>query len=98
MDNISNNLVILHPETGPDRRFLLLRRVSPSSLIENYTNGWLTPGSSDFTAGIHPSDSGHLKVAARLQPIIAPYLTGGAPSIANSAYKIVCRNDGPYFG
>lgn len=39
-----------------------------------------------------------MKVAARLQPIIAPYLTGGAPSIANGAYKIVCRNDGPYFG
>ncbi|MBS1602773.1 MAG: RICIN domain-containing protein [Bacteroidetes bacterium] len=58
------------------------------------TNGWLTPGSSDFTDGTHPSDSGHMKVAARLQPIIAPYLTGGAPSVANGTYKIVCRNDG----
>ena len=65
-----------------------------SKVLYINTNGWLTPGSSDFVDGLHPSDSGHMKVAARLQPILAPYLTGGTPSIANGTYKVVCRNDG----
>jgi lysophospholipase L1-like esterase len=44
------------------------------------TDGWLTPGSgsSDFTDGTHPSVTGHMKVAAKLEPLIAPFLTGGS--------------------
>ncbi|HET8843761.1 MAG TPA: carbohydrate binding domain-containing protein [Ktedonobacteraceae bacterium] len=38
------------------------------------TTGWLT--SSDFTDGIHPSDSGQMKVANRLAPLIASALGG----------------------
>lgn len=41
------------------------------------TTGWLSP--SDFTDGIHPSDSGHMKVANRLAPIISAFL-GGNPT------------------
>jgi lysophospholipase L1-like esterase len=45
------------------------------------TNGWLTAGSSDFTDGLHPSVAGHIKVANQLQPILAPYLSGGITTI-----------------
>lgn len=38
------------------------------------TSGWLTSGTSDFNDWFHPSDSGHLKVASRLAPILQPYL------------------------
>jgi lysophospholipase L1-like esterase len=59
------------------------------------TNGWLTAGSSDFTDGLHPSVSGHIKVSNQLQPILAPYLTGaGGSTIANGIYKLVNRNSG----
>lgn len=34
------------------------------------TTGWLTPGSSDFSDGIHPSDSGQNKVAFHLTAIL----------------------------
>ncbi|WP_151755011.1 SGNH/GDSL hydrolase family protein [Dictyobacter vulcani] len=34
------------------------------------TTGWLTPGSSDFTDGIHPSDSGQNKVAGYLAELL----------------------------
>jgi hypothetical protein len=44
------------------------------------TNGWLT--TADYTDGLHPSVSGHIKAANLLQPILAPYLTGGAPPVA----------------
>jgi lysophospholipase L1-like esterase len=37
------------------------------------TEGWLTPNTGDFNDGDgHPSDSGHVKVANDLAPIIAP--------------------------
>ena len=39
------------------------------------TSGWLSP--SDFNDGIHPSDSGHMKVANRLAPIIAAVIGRG---------------------
>lgn len=42
------------------------------------TNGWLTPGSSDFTDGTHPSVAGHIKVSNQLQPLLAPYLGSGS--------------------
>jgi lysophospholipase L1-like esterase len=44
------------------------------------TNGWLT--TADYTDGLHPSISGHIKAANLLQPILAPYLTGGTPPVA----------------
>jgi hypothetical protein len=54
------------------------------------TTGWLT--SSDYNDGVHPSVSGHLKAASLLQPILAPYLSGGG--LANGTYKIINRNSG----
>jgi hypothetical protein len=36
------------------------------------TTGWLNSG--DYTDGVHPSVSGHLKVAALLEPILSPYV------------------------
>jgi lysophospholipase L1-like esterase len=57
------------------------------------TNGWLAPG-SDFTDGLHPSVSGHIKVANLLGPILAPYLTGSSSTVANGTYKIINRNSG----
>lgn len=40
------------------------------------TTGWLdsSSGSTDFTDGLHPSDTGHVKVSNRLLPILLPYL------------------------
>jgi lysophospholipase L1-like esterase len=37
------------------------------------TNGWLT--AADYTDGLHPSVSGHIKAARLLQPILAPYVS-----------------------
>lgn len=44
------------------------------------TNGWLVPNSADYTgnSGVHPSVSGHQKVANFLQPYLAPYLSSGS--------------------
>lgn len=57
------------------------------------TSGWLTPGTGDFTDGIHPSVAGHIKVANLLRPVLQPYV-GGNPVIANGTYKILNRNSG----
>jgi len=40
------------------------------------TTGWLdtSSGSTDFTDGLHPSDTGHVKVSNRLLPVLLPYL------------------------
>jgi lysophospholipase L1-like esterase len=35
------------------------------------TTGWVTTGTSDYTDGLHPSDSGHVKIANLLAPFIA---------------------------
>ncbi|PTL75579.1 AbfB domain-containing protein [Vitiosangium sp. GDMCC 1.1324] len=35
------------------------------------TTGWVTVGTSDFTDSLHPSDSGHVKIARLLAPFIA---------------------------
>lgn len=56
------------------------------------TTGWLTMA-SDFTDGLHPSISGHIKAANLLQPILAPYISSSA-ALANGTYKIVNRNSG----
>lgn len=47
------------------------------------TNGWLIANTSDYTgnSGVHPSVAGHIKVANKLAPILAPYLTGGTPPV-----------------
>lgn len=37
------------------------------------TSGWLG-GLSDYTDGTHPNDRGQIKIAAKLQPILAAYL------------------------
>lgn len=59
------------------------------------TTGWLTP-SVDYVDGIHPTVSGHIKVASRLQPILAPYVGASSvvPSLANGNYKVINRNSG----
>lgn len=46
------------------------------------TNGWLTRPGPDYVnnTDIHPSVSGHIKVANQLEPILSPYLTGGGPT------------------
>lgn len=36
------------------------------------TTGWLT--AADYTDGTHPSDGGQAKIAARLEPVLTPYL------------------------
>jgi lysophospholipase L1-like esterase len=53
-------------------------RVSAGDTKVHYidTSGWLNPGAPDFTDGLHPSVSGHIKVSNKLQPILAPYLSG----------------------
>ncbi len=61
------------------------------------TNGWLT--SADYSDGLHPSVSGHIKAANLLQPILEPYIKGTPPPtqpqvIANGTYKIVNRYSG----
>jgi len=38
------------------------------------TEGWLTAGKPDFNDAVHPSDSGHMKVASHLVPILLPYM------------------------
>jgi lysophospholipase L1-like esterase len=38
------------------------------------TTGWLTVKSDDYNDGAHPSNSGHIKAAKMLAPILAPYL------------------------
>ncbi|WP_158544310.1 RICIN domain-containing protein [Pedobacter miscanthi] len=55
------------------------------------TTGWLT--STDYSDGLHPNVSGHIKAANLLKPILAPYL-GGSPALANGTYKIINRNSG----
>ncbi|MDC0707231.1 AbfB domain-containing protein [Stigmatella sp. ncwal1] len=35
------------------------------------TSGWVTPGTSDFSDDLHPSESGHVKIAKLLAPVIA---------------------------
>jgi lysophospholipase L1-like esterase len=37
------------------------------------TAGWLG-GLSDYTDGTHPNDRGQIKIAAKLQPVLAAYL------------------------
>jgi len=53
-------------------------RVSAGDAKVHYidTTGWLdsSSGSTDFTDGLHPSDTGHVKVSNRLLPILLPYL------------------------
>ncbi|HEY9107317.1 MAG TPA: GDSL-type esterase/lipase family protein, partial [Roseateles sp.] len=53
-------------------------RVSAGDAKVHYidTTGWLdsSSGSTDFTDGLHPSDTGHVKVSDRLLPILLPYL------------------------
>jgi lysophospholipase L1-like esterase len=55
-------------------------RVSAGDTKVHYidTSGWLNPGAPDFTDGLHPSVSGHIKVSNKLQPILAPYLSGAS--------------------
>ena len=38
------------------------------------TKGWLQKGKADYTDNIHPSASGHIKVARRLVPLLSPYI------------------------
>ncbi|RYD93092.1 MAG: hypothetical protein EOP54_19745, partial [Sphingobacteriales bacterium] len=56
------------------------------------TEGWL--GAGDYPDGIHPSETGHQKIADKLKPILEPYLNGTTPPapLANGTYKIVNRN------
>jgi lysophospholipase L1-like esterase len=53
------------------------------------TTGWLT--NSDYNDGVHPSNSGHIKVANLLQPILAPYVPATLP---NGVYRVVNLNSG----
>ncbi|MXV14056.1 RICIN domain-containing protein [Hufsiella ginkgonis] len=57
------------------------------------TNGWITSGTSDYADGVHPSVSGHIKIANLLKPILAPYISGGS-ALADGTYKIINRNSG----
>jgi lysophospholipase L1-like esterase/fibronectin type 3 domain-containing protein len=42
------------------------------------TTGWVTSGTSDYTPGdgVHPSATGHIKIANRLKFILTPYVGG----------------------
>jgi lysophospholipase L1-like esterase len=51
------------------------------------TTGWLT--TSDFSDGLHPSDSGHQKAASYLVPILKPYLLA-----TGAKYKLINVNSG----
>ena len=55
------------------------------------TDGWLT--SADYSDGLHPSVSGHIKAANLLKPILAPYVNGTA-ALPDGTYKIINRNSG----
>ncbi len=50
------------------------------------TDGWLAPGSSDYTDGLHPSVAGNIKVSDRLKPILQTYLTGGVTFYQDTQY------------
>ncbi|ADO71607.1 AbfB domain-containing protein [Stigmatella aurantiaca] len=43
------------------------------------TSGWVTPGTSDFSDDLHPSESGHVKIAKLLAPFIAKTARWEAP-------------------
>ncbi|WP_426330175.1 RICIN domain-containing protein [Pedobacter sp. R-06] len=55
------------------------------------TTGWLT--STDYSDGLHPNVSGHIKAANLLRPILDPYING-TPTLADGTYKIINRNSG----
>jgi hypothetical protein len=48
------------------------------------TTGWLTPGNTDFNDGLHPTDSGHMKVTDHLVPILLPYM--GVTTVNDSQF------------
>jgi lysophospholipase L1-like esterase len=50
------------------------------------TDGWLTPGSADYTDGLHPSVNGNIKVSNRLRPILLNYITGGVTFYQDTNY------------
>lgn len=58
------------------------------------TEGWITQSTSDYlTDNLHPSESGHLKIAGLLQAVLAPYVKGTAV-IPDGTYTIVNKNSG----
>jgi len=49
------------------------------------TTDWLTAGSkTDFNDGLHPTDSGHMKITDRLVPILLPYM--GVTTVNDSQF------------
>lgn len=58
------------------------------------TDGWITQSTADYLAdNLHPSESGHIKIAGLLQAVLAPYVKG-TTVIADGTYAIANKNSG----
>lgn len=56
------------------------------------TEGWITQSTSDYLPdNLHPSEAGHMKIAALLKDVLSPY-TGGNQIIPDGTYNIVNKN------
>jgi lysophospholipase L1-like esterase len=56
------------------------------------TEGWLTQATTDYLPdNLHPSEAGHIKAAALLKAVLAPY-TGGSQAVPDGVYNIVNKN------
>jgi lysophospholipase L1-like esterase len=76
---LNAHIVVLVPHTGAHRAqdsAAYLARVAAGDNKVHYINatGWVQ-GTTELTDGLHPSDSGHRKIARLLKPLIAPFLT-----------------------
>jgi lysophospholipase L1-like esterase len=73
------HIVVMVPHTGAHSAqdsAAYLARVAAGDNKVHYINatGWVQ-GSTELTDGLHPSDSGHRKIARLLKPLISPLLT-----------------------
>lgn len=58
------------------------------------TEGWISQNTADYLEdNLHPSESGHLKIAGLLQAVLAPYVKG-TKVIPDGVYTIVNKNSG----
>ncbi|SFM72278.1 Lysophospholipase L1 [Chitinophaga sp. YR627] len=58
------------------------------------TEGWITQSTADYLPdNLHPSESGHMKIAGLLKTVLAPYVNN-TPVLADGIYSIVNRNSG----
>lgn len=78
----------LNIKTAPTQAAVAARIAAGDTRVHYIdTDGWLTPGSADYTDGLHPSVNGNIKVADRLKPILSTYITGGVTFYQDINYQ-----------